>query len=313
MVVARFSDDRRITLTVAIHEYSLGQRTLLGVATAARRDALVGQMIESLRRVEFVKRIVFRPIDSRRTDPANSLFDPLRAALLHHRNGDLDEAMWLVFLATHFGRHLRDGWRLLRDVYRGDGAPWTFARVANNPDAFEAWLGEGYEWLKRDGIGRRFGNHRKYETLRTDSDRGTSTVLRTYVTWVGPNRGHAGLIADTRDISGADPKALFDELYRSMEAVISFGRTARFDFLTMVGKLGLTDIEPGIPYLVGATGPLAGARLLFANSKTAKLRADDLDNAVATLGAYLDVGMQVMEDSLCNWQKSPAQFIAFRG
>jgi hypothetical protein len=221
--------------------------------------------------------------------------------------------MWLVFLATHFGKHLKDGWRLLRDVYRGDGAPWTFARVANNPAAFEAWLGKAYDWLKGDGVGRRFGNHRKYETLRVDSDRGTSKVLSTYIAWVGPNRGHAGLIADSKAISGADPKALFDGLYRSLEAVIGFGRTASFDFLTMVGKLGLADIEPGIPYLVGATGPLAGARLLFANNKTAKLRADILDIEAAALGAYLEVGMQVMEDSLCNWQKSPDHFTAFRG
>jgi len=41
----------------------------------------------------------------------------------------------------------------------------------------------------------------------------------------------------------------------------------------MVGKLGLANIEPEIPYLIGATGPLAGARLLFPNNKTAKLRA----------------------------------------
>jgi len=27
----------------------------------------------------------------------------------------------------------------------------------------------------------------------------------------------------------------------------------------------------------------------------------------------LNVGMQVLEDSLCNWQKSPRQFVHFRG
>jgi len=106
---------------------------------------------------------------------------------------------------------------------------------------------------------------------------------------------------------------MFDDLYNSMKAVISFGRTARFDFLTMVGKLGLANIEPGIPYLVDATGPLAGARLLFADDRDAKLHAGKLDDMVASLGAYLDVGMQVMEDSLCNWQKSPDRFIPFRG
>jgi hypothetical protein len=311
--MGRFAEGRQTALLTAVQNYSHQHTPLPGAATVARRKALVTQIIESLRRVEFVKRIAIRPIDIRRCDPATVMFDPLRAALLHFHDGDLDEAIWLVFLATHFGKHLRDGWRLLRDVYRGDGAPWTFARVANDPDAFEGWLGDAYEWLKHDGISRRFGNHRKYETLRIDAARGTSNVIRSYLTWVGANRGHAGLISDTLAVSGKDAKALFDELYRSMDAVISFGRTGRFDFLTMIGKLGLADIEPGIPYLIDATGPLDGARLLFGNGKDARLRPDDLDNRVAALGAYLGVGMQVMEDSLCNWQKSPDKFAAFRG
>ena len=42
-----------------------------------------------------------------------------------------------------------------------------------------------------------------------------------------------------------DPRKAFDILYHSMGAVASFGRTARFDYLTMIGKLGLAPIEPG--------------------------------------------------------------------
>lgn len=311
--MARFANDRKPMLLAGIQSYPNAHEPLLGMNTLARREAFVGQVIESMRRIEFVKRMVPRPINPLRTDPASSMFDPLKAALIHHRNGDLDEAIWLVFLATHFGKHLRDGWRLVRDVYRGAGQPWTFARFANNPGAFDAWIGVAFNGLKGDGISRRFGNHRKYETLRPDSDRGTNRVLASYVAWVGPNRGHTGLLADAATESGPDPKALFDNLYQSMEAVMSFGRTARFDFLTMIGKLGLANIEPGIPYLVGATGPLSGARLMFADNKTAKLRADNLDIKVATLGASLGLGMQVMEDSLCNWQKSPDAFVAFRG
>jgi hypothetical protein len=311
--MARIANDRRQSLLAEVQVYSNTQEPLPGVNTLARRDAFVGQVIESIRRIEFVKLMATRAINPVRADPASDLFDPLKAALIHHRNGNLDEAIWLVFLATHFGRHLRDGWRLVRDVYRGAGQPWTFARLANNPVAFDVWIDGAYAELKGDGVKRRFGNHRKYETLRPDSDRGTNRVLASYVAWVGPNRGHSGLLADAAVASGPDPKALFDNIYQSMDAVTSFGRTARFDFLTMVGKLGLADIEPGIPYLIGATGPLAGARLMFAGSKSAKLRADFLDARVAALGASLGLGMQVMEDSLCNWQKSPDAFVAFRG
>lgn len=99
-----------------------------------------------------------------------------------------------------------------------------------------------------------------------------------------------------------------------MVAVASFGRTGQFDYLTMLAKLDLAEIEPGSTYMTGATGPLAGAHLLFGtNSVTATPRQLDgwLVELEATLG--VEMGMQILEDSLCNWQKSPAQFVPFRG
>jgi hypothetical protein len=112
---------------------------------------------------------------------------------------------------------------------------------------------------------------------------------------------------------GQDPRAVFDFLYGSMDSVMGFGRLGKFDFLTMLGKLGIAPIEPGSAYLVGATGPLQGARLLFTNDPKAKVSPRNLDARLAKLDSYLKVGMQVLEDSLCNWQKSPKKFISFRG
>jgi hypothetical protein len=81
----------------------------------------------------------------------------------------------------------------------------------------------------------------------------------------------------------------------------------------MLGKLELARIEPGSPYLEGSTGPLAGARLLFSGSNTADISSQDLDSRSVELGDALGVGMQVVEDALCNWQKSPGKFVPFRG
>jgi hypothetical protein len=81
----------------------------------------------------------------------------------------------------------------------------------------------------------------------------------------------------------------------------------------MLGKLDLAAVEPGSAYLGGATGPVSGARLLFAGDKGADLSPDYLDTQLVELDARLGVGMQVLEDALCNWQKSPANFRPFRG
>jgi hypothetical protein len=121
------------------------------------------------------------------------------------------------------------------------------------------------------------------------------------------------LIRDAVANSGGGAHSTFDYLYRSLDQVTSFGRMAKFDYLTMVGKLELADIEPGIPYLNGATGPLEGAQLLFTGRRNAQLKPRQLEALVVQLGAHLNVGMQVMEDALCNWQKSPGRFRAFRG
>jgi hypothetical protein len=98
-----------------------------------------------------------------------------------------------------------------------------------------------------------------------------------------------------------------------MHAVRRFGRTARFDYLAMVGKLGLAQIEPGSAYIQGSTGPVVGARLLFGGRKNADLSALYLDQWLVEIDAELNVGMQVLEDALCNWQKSPVKFDRFRG
>jgi hypothetical protein len=77
----------------------------------------------------------------------------------------------------------------------------------------------------------------------------------------------------------------------------------------MLSKLGLAQVEPGSTYMNGSTGPLRGARLLFGGNYA----APDLDGWLVDLDGELHVGMQVLEDALCNWQKSPEIFKSFRG
>ena len=271
-------------------------------------------MLESIHRIEYVTRVQGRPISSSRADPSSDAFDPLKAAMLHQHVGALDEAFWMVFIFVHFGKHATAGWRLARDVYGALGSkPWAWKRVSANPGAFRKWLASHQLTLQgRDGIARHFGNHRKYQSLDASSPTGTGAAFTSYISWVGPTKSHVTCLQQAVGEAGGDPRQVFDNLYRSMAVVKSFGRTARFDYLTMVGKLGLAAIEPGSAYLSSATGPVTGARLLFGDSHGALSRAE-LDSRLIQLGAVAGVGMQVLEDALCNWQKSPNKFRPFRG
>ena len=137
-------------------------------------------------------------------------------------------------------------------------------------------------------------------------------MIESYISWVGPAHSHASLMAKLIQAGGNSPDSIFDYCYHSMN-VARFGRLGRFDYLCLLGRLGLVPITPGRPYLKGATGPLSGARLLFGGALTAAIPWATLEDRILDLDAVLGVGMQVMEDSLCNWQKSPTRFIHFRG
>jgi hypothetical protein len=295
-------------LDADLQAFSANQRSLPGIADPAVRATLVKQMIASLRRLDYSRIVSSRDISPDRADPQSHIFDPEKAAVLHLRAGRLDEAFWLVFLITHFGKSLKHGWRMLREVYSGLGAgTWTWARVSANPAAFRAWL------LAHQGhIGGGFGSHRKRESIRADLPGGTAAVVESYVAWVGPPHSHAALMAGLTQAGGNSPTSIFDHCYHTM-TVTRFGRLGKFDYLCLLGRLGFANLVPGSAYLVGATGPLAGARLLFGGRTDARLSPTTLEDRLCDLDAVLQVGMQVMEDSLCNWQKSPTHFVHFRG
>lgn len=289
-------------------EFHREQIPLNGIVPYENTLAFVAQIIDSLQRVEYVHKVRSRPISALRVDPKSDLFDPIRASILMAASGQREESFWLVFLATHCGRNLNTEWLLARELYGAhEDAPWTWARVAADPEAYSDWL--EYNRILIQG---KFGNHRKYESLK-QGRRGTGTVVRTYVEWVKGYGSHDEMIASALAEAKGDPRQAFALLYKSMATVMSFGRTARFDYLTMLAKVGLAAIDANSTYINEATGPKKGARLLFDGQIDSNTGAQVLERHVAALEKHLGVGMQVMEDAMCNWQKSPGKYLPFRG
>ena len=284
---------------------------LPGMQNIAFRTSLSLQLAESVRRVQYTSVIRGRDVSLRRTEPHDEMFDPLKAAIVFRRSGMFDEACWMVFLFVHFGRHVRWGWSYARAVYGrcGSDRRWDWSSTSADPAAFRAWLGASQEAVRACYGGGGFGNHRKYQSLDACSGTGTGAAVESYVEWVGSGRGHRVLIQEALDACRGNGGRTFDFLYRRMDGVASFGRTARFDYLCMLGRLRLARVEPASPYIQSSTGPLYGARLLFGS----EMGPTQLNRLAAILGTHLGVGMQVLEDALCNWQKSPACFRPFRG
>lgn len=280
---------------------------LPGIRSSSALTTISLQFVASLRRERYYMAIQEMPISARRADPNDVKFDAERAVAFHMQHRSFNEAAWLVFLMTHFARPSDSGWLRLKDVYGklGQGI-WDWQSICADPAAFEHWL--RLHWGQIRG---KFGNHRKYETLRPGARRSTAAVVQSYVQWVGGADQQEKFATIVRD-AGNNPHAIFDEFYRQFN-VVSFGRLAKFDFLSLLGRYGIVPMDAGSAYLSGATGPLKGARLLFDTPTGSQSSPDSLQLKLSQLDAELNVTMKVMEDALCNWQKSPTRFVHFRG
>lgn len=290
------------------------RRELLGISTSENRTCLVEQIIDSIRRVKYVLLIESKPLSDSSANPRLDSFNPIKAAVINKRQGNLDEAFWLIFLLTHFGKSKSTGWTLIKNVYGGVNHAdlWTWNDICADLEGFQYWLNDNVVELKNSGV---FGNHRKYESLSAFKSNGTGAAVRSYVDWVMKFGNHSELFDSKRPTANASPREWFSALFESMDCVVRFGRTARFDYLTMVGKLKLINIEPDSTYMNGATGPLTGARLLFGGNKNSPMKYEELNSLLYELEAHigLSFGMQILEDALCNWQKSPNKYVYFAG
>ena len=285
-------------------------KSLPGIEDSAARNAFVEQLVESIRRTEFLASLSHRPNSPRRAEPGSAIFDPLRAAVLHRDAGRIDEAMWLMFLAVTFGRHRRHGWALSRALYGrlGKSPLWDWEHAASHPEKVRTWVEKHAE--KLHGLGW-FGNHRKREAL--SGANGAGAVIESYIHFINSNGGHEHLFAKARAETSDDPRRTFDILYQQLSSVRRFGRTAKFDYLTFMANLRLAPVEPGKLYLEGATGPLKGANLVFGGSVQSSIPRATLEKQAADLAKSLSIPMNVLEDALCNWQKTPDKFVPYRG
>lgn len=281
-----------------------------GIIGGAEHDCLVRQIVDSVRRIEYVNLITHKHLDNCVLDPTSIGFNPIKAASVYLRSGNIDEAGWLIFLTTHFGRHSKTKWQLIKNVYGalGQRPNWTWDEVVRDVAGFRIWLSNNEANIKANA---KFGPHRSYQSISATKPSGTGAAIETYVNWVQGNGGHAQLFGTFLANANNSPRDAFASLYDSMSVVRSFSRLGKFDYLTMIGKVRIANIEPNSVYMNGATGPYSGAELLFGSRQTWQTFDTWLSALEAHLGLYF--GMQVLEDALCNWQKSPAVYKYFGG
>jgi len=289
-------------LMAALVAFEADHGGLPGLVDDETRASLLEQVVASRRRKAYLAYVRNAELQEVSADPTSTLFDPMRAAVLHHRRGEVDEALWMLFLSTHLGRHRTWRWSYARLVYAGDGQPWTWDRLARDVVGFRDWLEIAQAQIRPQGA---FGNHRKREHLSGWGLNGTGAVVGSYVDWIGEPPVHSNRLP----VGGASPRP-FGDLHASLAAVRRFGRLARFDYLSTGVHLGLLNSQVDRLYLAGSSGPKMGAKLLLGDPL---LPVAQLEAQAMALGVALGISGDVLEDALCNWQKNPGAFRSFRG
>lgn len=282
----------------------------VGLDTPAKEKVLIAQLVDSIRRIDYLGHMSSKARSTSLYTPFSGSFQPLGGSAVFLKEGRYDDSYWLTYLATHFGKHKDDGWNLTEDFYGrfGQDGTWDWESASQDPEAISRWLEDIYPAITGAGRSRRFGNHRKFETLKP-GPKGTGHALATYVTWIKSYGSHQDLINSAQKTVGQNPEEVFAFLYRDLEKVAKLGRLGKFDFLCNLTNLGISPIFPDKAYIAHSTGPKAGAKLLFGEG----LSNSQLEDACVNLADHLRVSPQAVEDALCNWQKSPSNYIYFRG
>lgn len=264
---------------------------LPGLATEESRKRFVEKLFNSERKLRSLSRRKFRGS----ADPHEQDFHPLKAIIELFEAGRRDEAVWLAFVTTHFGQDERNTVRLFYDT--GGTGCWDWDSVLHNSGGVRQWMASHPEVLQR----LKFGNHRKHETNKPDSPVGTAAVIESFREWAidhGAGSPYRALRAVSK---GKSPEFSFDRAYRKL-TVTRFGRTAKFDFLCLLGDLRVLSISPPHCYLTEATGPKSGALLVVTGKKNGRVTSH-VECVITKLQKHLGVPVEAMEDALCNWQK----------
>lgn len=159
----RIKDQARSNqLSTQLDGFSANRIPLVGMNSADRKSTLIAQIIDSIRRTEYLYQVSIRSSSASLSIPYSGSFQPLAGAAAMYKAGRIDDAYWLVYLATHFGKNKYDGWNLTEDIYGkfGQGGVWDWDSASQNPQAIADWLKANYPHVTSAGRSRRFGNHR---------------------------------------------------------------------------------------------------------------------------------------------------------
>lgn len=296
------TSDPSIQIADDIRRY-LQSNNLTDNLPAITYEVLALQLIETEQREAEIQQLLDSEIDPEVINTESDKFDPIQA-IICLKASYYDEACWLSFLLIYTNDSEHTDWDFMRKLYSGHGlnlqGPLTWQLLNDQPNVLNQRLETLAVSLAQSQPKPKFGLHRAYESLNH-----LPIVFSSYIDFINEQGGHQALFKP-KD-KAIDKIDYFKTLYVLVrQNIYRFGRLSTYEYLCLLGKLGLAEVEPDSCYIAEASGPKRGAKLLFG-----MLSNEQLDEHAVGLADHLGVGYQQLEAAICHWQKSPDRFIKY--
>ncbi len=265
----------------------------------SKLNILAKQTFDSIRRIQIYETYRFKSqqavIEGRSFKHTSNPF-----VLAQRTDLNLQDRVWILYLATYFGKSDKSKWTLFdRATFKKDGSIMKFNEIEADLDGYFKYL-SSFDFFE----GCKYSNHRKFVAKKLQGSKGLFRSIE--------------FVVKNIELYSSGKKMSFHEMYLLADKIPGFGRLANFDFTSTLVKCGLNVEQPKSMYADHSTGPLDGLKLLLrlTKSNTSKESQKRLSRELMEwFLKHSDIFMlgQVLEDSICNWQKDTRKYIRYTG
>ena len=262
-------------------------------------NILAKQTHDSIRRIEIYQAYKKRAIEAVK-DKKDFIHTSNPFVLSQRTDLGLDNRLWILYIATYFGKSNKSKWTLFnRATFDKKNSIFLFDEIKLDLDKYFKYLSD-FDFFKDCT----YSNHRKYTAKNFYGDKGVFKSMEYVV-------NNIKQYSSGKEID-------FHTMYNLSQKIPNFGRLAGFDFSSSLVKCGFNIKEPLSMYAEHSTGPLDAIGLLLkltSNSTSTNSKKQLCTDLMKWFIDNSDIFMvgQVLEDSICNWQKNTSKYIRYTG
>tara|TARA_R110002051_G_scaffold259691_1_gene319485 strand:+ start:52 stop:921 length:870 start_codon:yes stop_codon:yes gene_type:complete len=262
-------------------------------------NILAKQTSDSIRRIEIYEAYNKRAIQA--VEVKQEFWHTSNPFVLAQRSDlSLHNRLWIIYVATYFGKSNKSKWILFdRATFNKKKSILLFDEIKLDLNKYFKYL-SSFDFFENCN----YSNHRKFTPKNLLENNGVFKSMEYF--------------ANNIDKYSSVEKMDFHTMYKLSQKIPNFGRLAGFDFSSSLVKCGFNIEEPKSMYAEHSTGPLDAIGLILKLTKNSASTTSRKKLCTDLMQWFLDnsnifmVG-QVLEDSICNWQKNTVNYIRYSG